>query len=112
MVTLKFHGYSDDTFGEFGLTKQTVDNCANGKPIQCMVDCKDKGRVMVIGHYCWNGVWVTGVTKVDERDDMLPDWNYRYEEGTCAYSPSLLMDLPVDEFNLTWYIGGTKLDIF
>lgn len=27
MHILKFHGYSDDTFGEYGETGQDVDNC-------------------------------------------------------------------------------------
>ena len=39
MRTLKFHGYGDDTFGEYGVTNQDCDNCANEKPIQCIVDC-------------------------------------------------------------------------
>lgn len=38
MHTLKFHGYSDDTFGEYGVTNQDCDNCASGMPIQCVVE--------------------------------------------------------------------------
>ena len=29
MRILKFHGYSDDTFGEYGETGQDVDNCGS-----------------------------------------------------------------------------------
>lgn len=32
MRTLKFHGYGDDTFGEYGVTGQDCDNCANESP--------------------------------------------------------------------------------
>lgn len=39
MRTLRFEGYGDDTFGEYGLTRDDVDNCASGTPIQCVVDC-------------------------------------------------------------------------
>jgi hypothetical protein len=44
MKTLKFHGYGDDTFGEYGITGQDRDNCANEKPIQCVVDCGERGN--------------------------------------------------------------------
>lgn len=50
----------DDTFGEYGVTNQDCDNCANGKPIQCIVDCglekglKQNGNV---GKKSLNGQW-------------------------------------------------------
>lgn len=112
MKTLKFHGYSDDTFGEYGVTNQDYDNCSNGKPIQCIVDCGERGRVLVVGQYgsvsMDSGCWLVGMTKADEYDD-LPDWNFRYEESGCGYSPSLLMDLPEGDFNLEWFIDGKKV---
>ncbi len=37
MRKLRFEGYSDDTFGEYGLTGDDVDNCASLEPIQCIV---------------------------------------------------------------------------
>ena len=37
MKTLRFQGYSDDTFGEYGVTNQDVDNCGSCKPIQCLI---------------------------------------------------------------------------
>lgn len=48
MTTLKFYGNSDDTFGEYGVTGQDCDNCGSGKPVQCVVDCGERGRVMEI----------------------------------------------------------------
>ena len=112
MRTLIFHGYSDDTFGEYGITNQDCDNCSNGKPIQCVVDCGERGRVLVVGQYSNvsmnNGCWLVGMTKVNEWEE-LPDWNFRYEKCDCSYSSALLMDLPAGDFNLEWFIGGVKV---
>lgn len=113
MRTLKFHGYGDDTFGEYGVTWQGCDNCANEEPIQCIVDCGEFGRVLVVGQYSRvsmnSGCWLVGLTKVSEYED-LPDWNFRYAQSDCAYSLALLMDLPEGDFNLEWFIGGKKYE--
>lgn len=113
MKTLKFYGCSDNTFGEYGVTNQDCDNCASGKPIQCVVDCGESGRVMVVGQYSdvsmGSGCWLTGLTKVSEYDEF-PDWNFRYEESDCEYSPALLMDLPEGTYDLTWFINGRKVE--
>lgn len=39
MHRLCFYGYSDDTFGEYGVTGDDIDNCGNCEPIQCVIDC-------------------------------------------------------------------------
>ncbi len=113
MKTLKFQGYGDDTFGEYGVTGQDCDNCANGEPIQCIVDCGEFGRVLVVGQYSSvsmdSGCWLAGMTKVSEHEE-LPDWNFRYEQSDCPYSPALLMDLPEGDFNLKWFIGGREVE--
>lgn len=112
MKTLEFYGNSDGTFGEYGITGQDCDNCGNGKPIQCVVDCGDRGRVLVVGQFngatLGSGCWTVGVTKVDECDEAFPDWNFRYRESDVPYSPALLMDLPVMP-NLEWYIDGRRV---
>lgn len=113
MKTLKFHGYGDDTFGEYGITGQDRDNCANEKPIQCVVDCGERGMVLVVGQYSnvslRSGRWLVGLTKVNKYEE-LPDWNFRYEQSDCAYSPALLMDLPAGDFNLEWFLDGKKVE--
>ncbi|MCI6468154.1 MAG: hypothetical protein MSA90_22155 [Faecalicatena sp.] len=115
MKTLEFYGNSDDTFGEYGVTSQDCDNCGTGKPIQCVVDCGERGRVLVVGQYndatMGSGCWIVGVTKVDEYDETFPDWNFRYKESEVPYSPALMMDLPDGYFNLEWYIGGHRINI-
>lgn len=69
--------------------------------------------MLVVGQYSdvsmGSGCWLVGLTTVDEYDD-LPDWNFRYEQSECGYSPALLMDLPEGDFNLEWFIGGRKVE--
>ena len=38
MKILKFHGYSDDTFGEYGETGQDVDNCGSRYSVSWIVE--------------------------------------------------------------------------
>ena len=116
MKRLKFYGYSDDTFGEYGLTGDDVDNCGSCEPIQCVIDCDGHGRLMVVGQYSrasmGNEGWMVGVSKVQE-DDKFPDWNIQI--GYCAeveYSPELFIELPDGDFTMTWYKNGSKVGIF
>lgn len=109
---LKFEGYSEDTFGEYGITGEDVDNCASMEPIQCIVDCGQFGRIMVIGQYskasCYNGCWMIGVSKVDEYDDF-PEWDMKItQSGESEYSTMLVIDLPTEDFNLTWFKNGIE----
>lgn len=111
--TLRFEGYSDDTFGEYGITNQDFDNCASMEPIQCVVDCKTFGRLMVIGQYskasCNNGCWMIGVCRV-ERSDDFPSWNIRMlQSKERKYSVTLEIDLPSENFELIWFNNGRKV---
>lgn len=113
-MKLKFEGYSDDTFGEYGVTGEDVDNCGSMEPIQCVVDAGVYGRLMVIGQYskasCNNGCWMIGISKVEE-DDELPDWNISLLQGEVEYSPLLELELPDEAaVTLTWYKNGRKVD--
>lgn len=114
MRILKFHGYSDDTFGEYGETGQDVDNCGSLEPVQCVVDCGVQGRLMVIGQYSKaslnNGCWMVGVSKVGEYDDF-PDWKIMM--GYCAeaeYSSELVIEIPDGFFDLEWYRNGARVE--
>ena len=112
MKTLKFEGYSDDTLAEYGTTGEDYDNCSADTPIQCIVDCGEQGRVMVIGQYsrisCDNGCWTIGLSKVRE-DDVLPQWGYRFRKGEVPYSVALKMDVP-DDFKLIWLNDGEPVN--
>lgn len=114
MRTLKFYGCGDDTFGEYGLTGEDVDNCASCEPIQCVIDCGEHGRLMAIGQYSrasnGNGCWMVGISKVEEYDEF-PDWEIH--AGYCAeveYSAELFIEIPVGDFSLTWYRNGAKVE--
>ena len=115
MRRLEFHGYSDDTFGEYGMTGQDVDNCGTEDPIQCIVDCGQFGRLMVIGQYSkasiGNGCWMVGVSKVKEYDEF-PDWNVNV--GQCEdveYSTMVTIDLPPGDFDLKWFKNSNPIEV-
>ena len=113
MHRLCFYGYSDDTFGEYGVTGDDIDNCGNCEPIQCVIDCGQNGRLMVIGQYsrasAATGCWMVGVSKVDEYDEW-PDWAISTEScKEVEYSPKLVIDIPAGRFEFTWYKNGEKV---
>ena len=112
MKTLIFKGYSDDTFGEFGVTNEDVDNCGSGKPIQCVISAEGT-QLVITGQYGLykQGSWSVGVTPPDE-ELPTPDWavRVRFEDYTAVVE----VDVP-DEFELDWYsdselIGGDRND--
>lgn len=108
-VTLKFHGQSDDTFGEYGETYQDYANCASGKPIQCIIDCEEHGRLLVVGQYSpdlSSGCWVISIGKVEDAD-AFPEWKMKL--GECQhvpYSMELEIEIPNCDFDLKWYDNG------
>lgn len=102
MKTLRFEGYSDDTFGE-QVTGEDYDNCASGKPIIFKVWSEsEKDGLYVVGHYCPGPLtgWMIGVGRLNEDDDYhMPKWSIRtvsdYDKGR-PYSPQLIIDAPDD----------------
>lgn len=103
MRPLIFHGYSDDTFGEYGRTNDDHDNCASGKPMRFRV-ADGSDSLIVVGWYADGPTagWMVGVEPdVTTADDVepkpLPDWTItirRSVAGETPYSPSLLIDAP------------------
>ena len=108
--TLIFYGSGDDTFGEYGVTREDVDNCGSRKPIRCIINCGERGRLMVVGQYMDNGCWMAGANKVDE-DDIFPDWkiSIRQSEDT-PYSTELRIVVPAD-FKLEWYNDKRRVNM-
>lgn len=100
MTPLRFHGYSDDTFGEYGRSKIAHDNCANGEPgepIRFLVR-HGSDKLIVVGQYAAGsgGTWLVGVEMVEE-DAPLPPWPIRIRPphaGETPYSPTLEIDAP------------------
>ena len=110
MKTLKFEGYSDDTFGEYGVTHNDCDNCASLEPIQCLVKSGDESLV-VVGQYAKTALdacWVIGVTMEAENKD-IPEWDMRVKTAKNKYSPILEIDVP-DDFSLQWFNNGEAVE--
>lgn len=67
MKTLIFRGYGDDAFGEYGVTGQDCDNCANEEPIQCIVDCGYSPALLIdLPEGTFSLEWFVGGKKVDQ----------------------------------------------
>ena len=99
MKTYAFEGYSDDTFGEYAVTNDDYDNCANGKPIEYLLRDTETGQGVVIRGQYDNpeGGWVVGVGTYDpcSEDSPIPDWPMRVLPSTrTPYSPRLEIDAP------------------
>ena len=102
MKTLKFHGYSDDTFGEYGVTNDDYDNCASGAPIEYCVS-NGEGGLIVTGQHCpgSSGSWMVGVANYDPeyKDRPMPRWPMRIESedvGQRGFNPCLIIEAPDD----------------
>lgn len=103
MKTLIFGGYSDDTFGEITPGGDDFDNCANGKPIEWLVESKSTGEsLLVVGQYAPGSAygWLLGVAPAGPNDeDPIPTWPYRLRPprgNERPYSPVLEVDVPSD----------------
>ena len=103
MKTLIFKGYSDDTFGEYGVTNEDVDNCGSMRPIQCVITAEGT-QLVVTGQYGRSGLgtWDVGISLPDEELPML-EWaiRVRFEDYTTVVE----VDVP-DDFELDWYDDG------
>ena len=107
MKTLIFKGYSDDTFGEYGVTNEDIDNCGSCAPIQCVINADGTGLI-VTGQYdrAGTGTWDIGISLLDE-EYSLPDWTIRTSfEG---YTTVIEIDVPED-FTLIWYNDGERME--
>jgi hypothetical protein len=100
MPTLRFEGYSDNTFGEYGVTNDDYDNCASGEPIEYLVfDPVKENGIVVIGQHCPGSAtgWMIGVAvekppSTDDEKDGVPDWPMRFEPN--GYENRLVIEAP------------------
>lgn len=101
MVQLVFEGYSDDTFGETNHFNDSYDNCANGKPIEYLVQSGNYA-IVVTGQHCPNnsGSWMIGVANhdPDHEDVDFPRWEMRLEPQAYrnGFQPLLIIEAPDD----------------
>lgn len=100
--TLRFEGFSDDTFGETKAFREDYDNCASGEPIVYQVS-SSMGSFLVSGQYCPGKAtgWQISIARAHEDDDLaIPAWPMRIEHGEMPYSPALVIEAP-DDVTLT-----------
>lgn len=102
MKTLKFVGYSDDTFAcEGPKIDVDYDTCASRKPVAMLVVSPSyRGGIVVVGQYAPGHAdgWLIGVSNFDpEADDVpIPEWPIRIERSEAGYSPRLVIEAPDD----------------
>lgn len=94
---LRFHGYSDDTFGEYSRFRRDAGNHGSGGWIAFkIVDQRGRGFI-VAGRYGFRmQTWSIEVTPV-RANGPVPDWPIRFvkpEPDECAYSPTLVVEAP------------------
>jgi hypothetical protein len=105
MKTLRFEGYSDDTFGEYAAFRVDDDDCATGTMRMFRV-ASGTDELVVCGQYAARGtpgMWMIGVQVVDD-DKPLPAWRIWFERSGQAYSPALCIEAP-DDVTLTLLKG-------
>jgi len=107
MKTYIFAGFSDDTFGEYAITKDDYDNCASGKPIAWILSTPDGNGFVISGQYSPNqsGGWSIAVEPVEADspcNEGYPYWPMRFanpighEIRPAHYSMVLEIDAPDD----------------
>jgi hypothetical protein len=102
MITLKFQGYSDDTFACTGRKIDVdCDNCNNGEPIHMRVTGNGGVETLIVtGHYAQgpHGGWAIAVASDGARDEdtPIPVWGMRFGRSNQPYSPALYIDAPDD----------------
>ena len=107
MKPLRFHGYSDDTFGEYGRTGQDFDDCGEGQIRICRVQDPRGEGLHVIGVYPtmpgrwprdFPACWTVGIAPLVENGHLPPWPMIWYQDG---YTPVLELDAPAD-VTLEW----------
>ena len=94
LVTVRFSGYSDDTFG-FSTSDRRVedhDDCAK-ETVRTVLIQHATGALAVTGVYGHSCLWSVGIAPIDD-DDPLPEWpmTWRFE----GYTTVLELVVPAD----------------
>lgn len=99
MKEYRFEGYSDDIFGEYGVTNESYDNCASGEPIQFKIETPKGVGVIVTGTY-GNPInkghcWMIGVEAINE-NKPVSDWTFELKPSHKNYCNLLVVKAPDD----------------
>lgn len=101
MKRLRFEGYSDDTFGEYGVTNIDHDDCATSTHRAFRVS-SGTDAVVVVGVHAPKGTpgaWMIGIQMDNQDGDFggaLPAWPIRFVRADRPYTPALEIDAPDD----------------
>ena len=98
MPTLRFEGYSDDTFGEYAHTNDDYDNWDNGEPIEFLVkDPLTDSALIVTGQHCPGNSfgWLIGVSN-GNINMPFPSWPMKFQpqEEPFFADPCLVIEAP------------------
>jgi hypothetical protein len=96
MPTLRFEGYSDDTFGEVLHTQDDHDNCASGEPIEYLVQDPATGSsIVVTGQHCPGSSlgWMIGTANYRQCGEFkIPAWPMHFVPDGDSYA--LVIEAP------------------
>lgn len=92
-----FEGYSDDTFGEYGITNIDHDDCGNSTLREFTVTRPSGEGVSITGVYGDNGMWNIGMALIDAEKPLNADWYIYFEPNEeAAYRNRLVVVAPDD----------------
>lgn len=93
-----FEGYSDDTFGEYGITDIDHDDGAERSTRAFVVSRPNGEGVLITGQYNRAGVWHIGMSLLDEHKPLNKDeWQICFEPNEeAAYRNRLVVNAPDD----------------
>lgn len=93
-----FEGYSDDTFGEYGISQ--IDHCDNGeRSIREFIVSRPNGEgVLITGQYNRAGMWHIGMSLLNEDKPLdKAAWQISFEQNEeAAYRNRLIVNAPDD----------------
>ena len=93
-----FEGYSDDTFGEYGITGIDHDDCGSGSTRAFIVSRAGGEGVLITGQYNRAGMWHIGMSLLNEDKPLNKDeWQISFEPNEeAAYRNRLVVNAPDD----------------
>ena len=93
-----FEGYSDDTFGEYGISNIDHDDSGAGSIRGFIVSRPGGEGVLITGQYNRAGMWHIGMSLLNEDKPLNKDeWQIYFEPNeAAAYRNRLVVNAPDD----------------
>lgn len=106
-MEIRINGASDDLIEINGDTALEYDTNGRDKWSALIQNNGAGEALVVVATYVNPGVWLLGVTQIDE-DQQLPPWPIRIEAGRpseCSYSPTLVIEAPAGTVLVPGYLA-------